>query len=173
MFCLLGYVANASAITFPYNAGDDLEAGVWPEEGPRFPTLRATLLFYFAARAVRLLFLLVYAVMLPRFRRACIVVSTMMFVNSIILFPLIFIDNSELAFWILLAVEMGFDFLARYLFVFMRKIDGESIKTCFGYRKLKQKPDVPPTEDADIPKKSRYSPCINIEHFVERQSACV
>jgi hypothetical protein len=63
MALLLGYGANASAIILPSQI-------ISPDEHSTstvFPTLRATMAFFLAARLLRLIFNLVYAFSIPKF----------------------------------------------------------------------------------------------------------
>lgn len=64
MALLMGYSANASAIVFP---SQDVDA---VGSQPLFPTLRATFLFFLVARSLRLVFYIIYAMYLPKFRSA-------------------------------------------------------------------------------------------------------
>ena len=75
MALLIGYSANASAVELPgtkiANTAVDLEtpelANLHSEQ--LFPTLRATILFFLLARAVRTAFYVVYGAYLPKFKK--------------------------------------------------------------------------------------------------------
>ena len=126
MALLLGYSANASAITLPSQliAHDEHDATTV------FPTLCATFAFFLTARLLRLILFLVYAFYIPRFRSSLLVsafglsfrnyhdkqsdlcLSGLAFQSSFYI-PLIWV-KSEKAFLALTTIGMVIDMFMRY-----------------------------------------------------------
>ncbi|CAG7847789.1 SubName: Full=Uncharacterized protein {ECO:0000313/EMBL:CCA71182.1} [Serendipita indica DSM 11827] len=212
MALLIGYTANASAISIAYpveSAGEAAttegvteavshvlaavlgESGTTMKSGRDMAIVAATV-FYLLGRALRIAFLLMYAVTLPRFRTALLFASLHQIIGWLIYFPLLFV-RSKTAVIVLASLGMAWDILARYL-IGLNKVLGKQRKLADaekGAAMYQQNAD-PSTltqedtgpnvvvqtchnafdkERGDSMKGS--VPALNIEHFLERTAAFV
>ncbi|KAG8858347.1 hypothetical protein FRB91_009932 [Serendipita sp. 411] len=209
MALLLGYTANASAITLFYKgsegettvptteaspaseAGGHLLAAVAAEAGSaivghRDAALVTATVFFLIAKAFRILFFVMYAAALPRFRVSLLFQCTNQVIGFFLYFPLLFVHNKKVIV-VLASLGMAQEILMRYTIV-VYKISLDNLVP----ERLKSKPadsqdrpiedpssldvstkNVPSTEENEGGILGSYIPALNIEHFLERTAAFV
>ncbi|KAG8768193.1 hypothetical protein FRC15_005271, partial [Serendipita sp. 397] len=139
MALLLGYTANASAITLFYKgsegettvptteaspaseAGGHLLAAVAAEAGSaivghRDAALVTATVFFLIAKAFRILFFVMYAAALPRFRVSLLFQCTNQVIGFFLYFPLLFVHNKKVIV-VLASLGMAQEILMRYTIV--------------------------------------------------------
>jgi len=153
MGLLLGYSANASAIEFPSSTAGSDDSDIDKELG--LPTLRAAVLFFLVARLVRLALTVVYALYLPKFRKAQLYSALGIFLQSAFYFPLIWVRSNP-SIWTLMSLGIVCEIVQRY--------SAGLIAQPHRWRNVN-----PLVMRAN----AECIPAYNIEHHIERQSQFV
>ncbi|PVG04111.1 hypothetical protein CPB86DRAFT_778353 [Serendipita vermifera] len=212
MALLVGYTANATAISIAYPNSEfhsttesttteetthALTASILAvaEEGVsavrRDPALVTATVFYLIGRAFRVVFFFMYAVALPKFRKALLIQSMHQIIGFIFYFPLLFVRSTK-AIVALAIIGMVWDIFMRYTIFIWRLISPDYRRHTTTQVKLEKAPERSDTIDGDediavqnaelgaafdqersAKVVSDHVPALNIEHFLERTAAFV
>lgn len=203
MALLIGYTANASAISIGASdttssevttttTGEHAARAVEPalEEatstsGRQDKAIVAATAFYLVSKVMRVIFHLMYAYALPRFRSALYFQCINQVIAFALYFPLLFVTSTT-AIIVLASLGMAFEIFMRYTVGLQRMVsafrhqENHDLETAKDNNEAEKVAEGHVGEDAPaVAAKQQsatgaaYIPALNIEHFLERMAAFV